>query len=248
MLEHLRVLSGWKFGVGREVVASVAIHVAIVGGTMAGGGGGGAVAAEATSTRPLLYVPMNRLVAPEPSERVHWTEPGKGGGQAEGETRPVDERARVSRPLPGRGTEDPGLVIDREAALASAAGEDSILMSFEVDNEVVRDPSSVGPEYPPALIEQAIEGKAEIQFVVDTTGRADTLSFKVLGATHPEFADAVRRALPGMRFQPAMVSSRRVRQLVQQAFLFRIAADSASKAVPAEKTSVSPSPASRPSP
>lgn len=249
MFERLRAISGWKLGAGREVVASLAIHVAIVGGAVAGGGGG-AIAGdvEPTSARPFLFIPMDRMVAPEPAERIHWAEPGEGGGQDRGETRPIDEAAPVEAPVPGTGPEDPGRLIDQESALAAASGEDSILMSFQVDLEVVRDPTSVGPEYPPAMIELGIEGKTEIQFVVDTTGHADTLSFRVLSATHPEFADAVRRALPGMRFQPAVVSSRRVRQLVQQAFVFRIAVDSASTPVPAEKTSVAPPPASRPTP
>jgi hypothetical protein len=61
-----------------------------------------------------------------------------------------------------------------------------------------------------------------VQFVVDTLGRVDTMSFAVIETTHAEFAEAVRAVLPAMRFSPAVTASRKVRQLVQQPFLFRI--------------------------
>jgi len=51
---------------------------------------------------------------------------------------------------------------------------------------------------------------------------ADTLSFRVISATHPEFAQSVRDALPGMRFHPAILRSRKVPQLVEQPFMFKI--------------------------
>ena len=59
-------------------------------------------------------------------------------------------------------------------------------------------------------------------FVVDTTGRADPSSFKVLRATHQLFEKAVRDALPRMRFIPAEVGGKKVKQLVQQPFSFAI--------------------------
>jgi periplasmic protein TonB len=61
------------------------------------------------------------------------------------------------------------------------------------------------------------------QFVVDTTGKAEVGTFKVLKSSHDLFAQAVRSALPGMRFIPAEVGGRRVKQLVQQPFAFAIA-------------------------
>ncbi len=47
-------------------------------------------------------------------------------------------------------------------------------------------------------------------------------SYKVLKTTHELFGSAVKNALPGMRFIPAEVGGRRVRQLVQQPFTFAI--------------------------
>lgn len=61
-------------------------------------------------------------------------------------------------------------------------------------------------------------------YVVDTTGFADVSSFEVIRATHPGFVQAVRDALPHMRFSPAKIGAVHVRQLVEQPFTFRITA------------------------
>jgi hypothetical protein len=60
------------------------------------------------------------------------------------------------------------------------------------------------------------------QWVVDTTGLADTTTFRILKASDTEFAQAVRDALPAMRFTPAELHGQKVRQLVQQPFDFSI--------------------------
>jgi protein TonB len=49
------------------------------------------------------------------------------------------------------------------------------------------------------------------------------MTYRVVKATHPDFAVAVRRALPGMRFRPAIRGGFVVRQLAEQVFTFRIA-------------------------
>jgi protein TonB len=60
------------------------------------------------------------------------------------------------------------------------------------------------------------------QFIVGPDGRADVGSFKVLKSSHELFTSAVRAALPQMRFSPALVGGRPVRQMVQQPFTFSI--------------------------
>jgi hypothetical protein len=44
-------------------------------------------------------------------------------------------------------------------------------------------------------------------------------------ATNPGFVDAVREALPYMRFKPAKIGPLKVRQLVEQNFSFKINLD-----------------------
>ncbi|MGQ0539385.1 MAG: hypothetical protein ACT4R6_10590, partial [Gemmatimonadaceae bacterium] len=68
--------------------------------------------------------------------------------------------------------------------------------------------------------------------VIDSTGVADVATFAVMETTHREFTNSVRSTLPHMRFRPAKIGPRRVRQLVQQLFSFKIV-DSISVAKPA---------------
>jgi TonB family protein len=109
---------------------------------------------------------------------------------------------------------------------------DNALTVIEVDSEVVRDPTSAAPEYPPQLLSKGLEGWAMVRYVVDTLGQVDTLTYRVVQATHAGFAHAVRLALPNMRFRPAMQGGNRVRQLVEQTFRFRISPSDSSRPTP----------------
>jgi hypothetical protein len=97
-----------------------------------------------------------------------------------------------------------------------------VFVAAELDKVVERDPASAAPAYPPDLEQQQVEGAVAAEWVVDTSGHADTTSFRVVAATHPGFVDAVRAALPLMRFRPAEIAGRHVAQMVRQEFTFRI--------------------------
>ena len=101
-------------------------------------------------------------------------------------------------------------------------GQDSVYSVLDVDVAVARTASSAAPAYPLKLLEKHISGYVNAQYIVDTTGFADTTSFVVLSATNPEFTTAVRDVLPYMRFEPARIGLAKVRQLVQQQFTFKI--------------------------
>ena len=92
---------------------------------------------------------------------------------------------------------------------------------FQVEKPVAQI-NQVAPTYPSMLQSQGVTGQVIAQFVVDTTGRADVSTFKAIESSHDQFTAAVRNALPRMRFQPAEVGGRKVKQLVQQAFAFNI--------------------------
>jgi protein TonB len=100
--------------------------------------------------------------------------------------------------------------------------EGQTFFEFQVEKPVTQAPNSAQPNYPDILRQAGVEGDVLATFVVDTTGRADPSSFKVLRATHQLFEKAVRDALPRMRFIPAEVGGKRVKQLVQQPFSFAI--------------------------
>jgi protein TonB len=101
--------------------------------------------------------------------------------------------------------------------------QDQPYFEFQVEKPVVQAPGSPSPRYPDILRQAGVEGEVLAQFVVDTAGRAEAGSYKVLKSSHDLFAQAVRSALPGMRFIPAEVGGRKVKQLVQQPFAFAIA-------------------------
>jgi protein TonB len=100
---------------------------------------------------------------------------------------------------------------------------DQPYFEFQVEKQVQQIPGSGNLRYPDMLRSANVEGEVLAQFVVDTTGRFESGSFKVLKSSHELFTSAVRSALPNMRFYPAEVGGRKVKQLVQQPFTFSLA-------------------------
>jgi protein TonB len=109
-----------------------------------------------------------------------------------------------------------------EGGKAPLIQTDQPYFEFQVEKPVVQAPGSPTPRYPDMLRQAGVEGEVLAQFVVDTTGRAEAGSLKILKSSHDLFAQAVKNALPQMRFIPAEVGGRRVKQLVQQPFSFGI--------------------------
>lgn len=155
---------------------------------------------------------------------IRYQASGGAGGDLDANTSETGLRAR------GQG--------DGENSAASASGGDEAeeqisvqddayedaFSSTEVEQGIERDPSSAAPVYPRHLMQAGIEGYAAMRFVVDSMGRVEMGSVRVLEATHPEFAAAVRGAMPGMKFSPARIGNRPVRQLAEQLFRFQIIA------------------------
>lgn len=107
------------------------------------------------------------------------------------------------------------------AGVAKPEG-DQPYFEFMVEKPVTEASNTQRPRYPDILKSAGVEGDVLAQFVVDTTGRVELNTFKVLKTSHQLFEAAVRSALPNMRFIPAEVGQKRVRQLVQQPFVFAI--------------------------
>ena len=107
-------------------------------------------------------------------------------------------------------------------ATTVAPEEPRVLSEVEVDSVAERDPTSEGPAYPPHLLARNVQGAVLVQFVVDTTGRPDLASFRVIATTDTAFASAVRQSMLHMHFRPAKLQGRPVPQLVEQNFLFKI--------------------------
>jgi len=78
------------------------------------------------------------------------------------------------------------------------------------------------PRYPPVMQQAGIEGRVDLQYVVDTTGHVERNSVKVLGSSNKMFEEPAKEAILKAVFRPAKIRGRPVRQLVQQAIAFKI--------------------------
>ena len=67
-----------------------------------------------------------------------------------------------------------------------------------------------------------VEGKVAAQFVVDVEGRVETGTVRLVRSDNALFDEAVRVALARMRFTPAEIAGRKVRQLVEMPFVFAL--------------------------
>jgi periplasmic protein TonB len=93
---------------------------------------------------------------------------------------------------------------------------------FEVEKQVAPADGSAAPRYPDMLRAAGVEGEVLAQFVVDTSGRVEPGSLRVLRSSHDLFSVAVRQFLTSARYYPAEIGGRRVKQLVQQPFNFAL--------------------------
>ncbi len=100
--------------------------------------------------------------------------------------------------------------------------DDQPYFEFQVEKQVAPHSGNPGPRYPDMLRSANVEGEVLAQFVVDTTGRADMSTFKVLKSSLDLFTNAVRATLPNMRFYPAEIGGRKVKQLVQMPIQFTL--------------------------
>jgi len=92
----------------------------------------------------------------------------------------------------------------------------------DVDRVVLPRSGNPAPRYPQLLASAGVEGGVVARFVVDTLGRVEQGSVRIIQSTHIQFEQAVREIMPRMRFTPAEVRGVHVRQLVEQSFQFEL--------------------------
>ena len=198
-------------------LASTAVHAAailLVGWSI--GAGARAISADSSAffVPPPLRPPSAAAAHARNAESiVRVSLPGLG----EGQPTPVTETASATRVPPRPTGNEKG-----EGQRADSVVPEQAYESFEVDNAAVFSAASAVPAYPPSLQAAGIQGAVTVRFVVDTNGAADTDTFEVIATSRQEFADAVRTALPRMRFSPARLNRAPVRQIVEQTFRFEI--------------------------
>lgn len=226
-------------------LVSVATHAVLLGAVTYGHGPSSDLLSFRERSRPVIYYlpPPDRVAGQRPvEERITYVELGAGGadrgvespfglrrrGRANGQQQPTHRDAERQTTVP--------------VAVTPVDSPDSVYSILDAEQGAVRVEGSAAPVYPPDMLARNIEGSVHTRYVIDTTGRADSSSLEILAATNVAFETSVRAALPGMRFIAAQVEGRRVRQMVEQEFQFRIAAPVVPllPVVPAEHTRTRP--------
>ena len=105
---------------------------------------------------------------------------------------------------------------------AAPIGDNQTYFEFQVEKQAALVPGSAQLRFPSVLQSQNVEGKVTVQFVVDTTGRAEMGSFKVLETSNELFSASAKDYVRSAKYYPAEVGGRRVRQLVQQPLAFSL--------------------------
>jgi protein TonB len=203
----------------REVVGATFVGVAVAVMVAVQAWHGPALPVPEDSAVARWLAPVNREATPPPRQE-HLEFIGLGG-----------PRASTGLPVPASGDARRATAVNSsqsrgEATVLEEASETEEIKAYtavEVDSTAILDPESVAPVYPPTLLKLGIEGVVMARFVVDSTGHVDLASFELLADTDPEFAAAVKRALPDMRYRPAVFGGKRVNQLAEQRFTFRVA-------------------------
>jgi TonB family protein len=97
------------------------------------------------------------------------------------------------------------------------------MYEFQVEAQAHQIPGTGSLRYPDAMRKANREGEVLAAFIVDAQGMVEPSTFKVMKSSGPAFTEAVRVALPAMRFTPARVHGTAVKQLVEQPFTFSLA-------------------------
>jgi len=109
----------------------------------------------------------------------------------------------------------------RDIPVNKVAPSGEVFLESGVDErpEVLSGPSV---EYPDLLRQAGIQGRVIVQAIIDTTGRAEPASVKVIQSPNPGFDLAAKTAVLKALFRPARVHGRAVRVLVNIPYDFKL--------------------------
>lgn len=219
-----------------HAVISSAVHAAVIAAWVIGTLPSVTMAPDSIANR-VHYIPPPDKVPGGPGVRevVRYVSLAVGQGQGEdvGQGPRMMGNARPAPPDESTGRMQRDSLLEPTPAKAPAPPpglKDSVFTVLDVDSVAVRSSNSAAPAYPLKLLEAHVTGAVSAQYIVDTTGFADTASFTVVRSSNAGFVLAVKEALPYMRFSPAKIGAIKVRQLVEQTFTFKITGDTAAAA------------------
>jgi TonB family protein len=214
----------------RSVIAAIVIHLLVIGFGIAATRSLANATKGSTRAEPVLLLMPRRAEPPIEAERLRNPRVGPPPErfqhiplptEAPPAVPPIDLSRRPFDPHdflrigpeqgPAQG-ESRGTIGAPEAIYQASSG----LEGFE-SAVVIAQPT---PQYPPALLSAGATGAVLLEFVVDTAGRVETESVRVVESSHGGFNDAARMAVLGARFHPARLRGHAVRQISRQQVRF----------------------------
>jgi TonB family protein len=96
---------------------------------------------------------------------------------------------------------------------------DAVYFDFQVEKQAVPLPSNAPPHYPIVHF-LGMQGSVLAEFIVDTTGRVLPGSVRVMRTANEQLDQPVLNAVRSMRFEPATIHGRRVKELLEMTFTF----------------------------
>lgn len=132
---------------------------------------------------------------------------------------PIDIGVKPFDPSAVTGTSGPVAIAEDLSVGSPAGGARGVFVSAEVDDPAIV-LSQPTPRYPTALQSAGVSGHVELEYVVDSSGHAETASVRVLTASHAAFVAAATEAVLAGVYRPARYRGSMVRQLVRQRVVF----------------------------
>jgi len=129
-------------------------------------------------------------------------------------------------PPPGTAPFDPSSFLGFGPAVVAPASDTAARQVAVYSDRVVDDPPVLVSRpplvYPPLFREAGIGGEAVIEAVIDTAGRAERGSIRVVSASHALFAQPAMDLVAGALFRPGRLDGRAVRVRVRLPINFRV--------------------------
>jgi protein TonB len=219
---------GLKAAVGNSFV-SLVIHGGIIyGGIVATAHAGAAVEERIHQIAVTMQAPEQPKNEPPPPEQVATVNPPPKGFQ----TLSIPVNIPVDIPPPSNqnfnAADFSGVGVEGGIAHGVEGGTGPVISDQPYLEAVVEERpdaipgSCTQPRYPEILRQAGIEGRVLMEFVIDTVGRAERGSIRVLSSTHQLFEGPSRETVSNCRYRPGRIQGRAVRVRVQQSVSFSI--------------------------
>jgi len=102
-----------------------------------------------------------------------------------------------------------------------ASRDTAALALSALEQRPVADSANAPPAFPSLLRQAGIGGSVPVTFSIDTNGRVEAATIRIVRSPNPGFDAFVKRAVATWRFTPASLCGRRVRVRMSHEFAFR---------------------------